>query len=925
MNEIISRNSNSISNLCLENGNKRPINAATNQITRGGVSSANSSFNRGQITEQPHLSHLIAQPETGRLSRFANLNRSFNNAASSMATDIRRRLHESMGHGQEHPNGSNAETQQNGARTSVDEFLGVATPDLIRKFSNKVKHQVQSSLSDPVKGRDILTRLGACQDACGTCARCQNAAVPQDGMHSSAVAAELSPLIKRDSVRKRVAIISHRLQLPNFLQENEQQRNDEEGFASSSDESDDAELLELEEREQIVEKYEQGPDQKHIDPWENPDFELYKATDRFGFIHKNALPPEEIERRRIQREVRREGKWLQMLEEWKQLRPTKLDKRIWKGIPETLRIVFWKKLLGVDEMKAHAKENLYLELLMRARLISKDVKQIDLDINRTYRDHLAFRRRYDVKQQSLFNVLAAYAMFNTEVGYCQGMSQIAAVFLMYMDEEDAFWCLHSLMVNKKYTMHGFFVPGFPKLHRFQNHYEKVIQKYLPKVKRHFDNASIPPIYLTKWWFGCFLDRVPFALAIRIWDVFLYEGDAILIAMAYNIIKMHRKTILKSQMEAFMEFIQHRLAENFGFSNDNTMESLRTCLNKLRDDRMALPHPPNPSDQQEIPTKPLGPILTRSMIDIRMDIAEIHSRSSRANSLAGRSPAMKRHVNSNRKPPSPMPAAPAAAKIQTQSSTSIATAVDGSTTPTNKHSPSDPPQTGTTKGNQPAANGASDRTAGARSSVTSNSAEPLHRVSSLKTGRPLPPPPVPDDDGFIPMSPRQKPGIVAGRVQSYYDNVGPSPLTHTASSGYHPEPLNNANRRIPVSQHPREHSNSERVRRTPNHVTYVAVSGSDESEEPQMSRHATNGPAGSVYCPPPDYDEDEKGSSHQTQGDRWVARGSSSLKRVNHTNSVGLNVGRQPSRHAVPGVPGNVPAEYGINHRTTTTSTSIRRF
>lgn len=65
------------------------------------------------------------------------------------------------------------------------------------------------------------------------------------------------------------------------------------------------------------------------------------------------------------------------------------------------------------------------------------------------------------------------------------MSQIAALFLMYMDEEDAFWCLHSLMVNKKYMMHGFFVPGFPKLMRFQNHYEKVIQKYLPRVKKHF--------------------------------------------------------------------------------------------------------------------------------------------------------------------------------------------------------------------------------------------------------------------------------------------------------------------------------------------------------------------------------------------------------------------------------------------------------
>lgn len=45
-------------------------------------------------------------------------------------------------------------------------------------------------------------------------------------------------------------------------------------------------------------------------------------------------------------------------------------------------------------------------------------------------------------------------MYNTEVGYCQGMSQIAALFLMYMDEEDAFWCLHALLVDKKHSMHG---------------------------------------------------------------------------------------------------------------------------------------------------------------------------------------------------------------------------------------------------------------------------------------------------------------------------------------------------------------------------------------------------------------------------------------------------------------------------------------
>lgn len=58
-------------------------------------------------------------------------------------------------------------------------------------------------------------------------------------------------------------------------------------------------------------------------------------------------------------------------------------------------------------------------------------------------------------QQSVFNILVAYSMYNTEVGYCQGMNNLAAILLMYLGEEEAaFWGLHSLITNRKYSMHG---------------------------------------------------------------------------------------------------------------------------------------------------------------------------------------------------------------------------------------------------------------------------------------------------------------------------------------------------------------------------------------------------------------------------------------------------------------------------------------
>ena len=85
---------------------------------------------------------------------------------------------------------------------------------------------------------------------------------------------------------------------------------------------------------------------------------------------------------------------------------------------------------------------------------SPELRQIDLDVNRTYREHTAFRHRYDIKQTELFNVLAAYSVYNSEVGYCQGMSQIVALLLMLMNEEDAFWALSILMSDPRFALHG---------------------------------------------------------------------------------------------------------------------------------------------------------------------------------------------------------------------------------------------------------------------------------------------------------------------------------------------------------------------------------------------------------------------------------------------------------------------------------------
>ncbi|GFG29869.1 hypothetical protein Cfor_12130 [Coptotermes formosanus] len=361
-----------------------------------------------------------------------------------------------------------------------------------------------------------------------------------------------------------------------------------------------------EERAHIVSRYSRGrEDGAQIDPWEDPGFEIYHVTDRYGFIHDKRLPQraDPHEKRLLQLEMDREKKWLKMLKNWDHFSTSeKLRRRIYKGIPEKLRGQVWSRLLNVETVREEQRGK-YEEMRQLAWRWSPDIRQIDLDVNRTYRDHRMFRERYGLKQQELFNVLGAYSVYNLDIGYCQGMSQIAALLLMYLNEEDAFWALSVLVSDKKYSMHGFFIPGFPKLLRYQEHHDKIMNKFLPKLKKHLDRNGVDTgIYTLKWFFQCFLDRIPFTLTLRVWDVYLLEGERILTGMAYNLLKMHRRALARRGMDEILQYLQVHLERDFGFDDDTAMTNLEKALDELKRAKLDYPGPPL---QHELPQHPFG--------------------------------------------------------------------------------------------------------------------------------------------------------------------------------------------------------------------------------------------------------------------------------------------------------------------------------
>ncbi|CAK7313850.1 Ubiquitin carboxyl-terminal hydrolase 6 [Vulpes lagopus] len=106
--------------------------------------------------------------------------------------------------------------------------------------------------------------------------------------------------------------------------------------------------------------------------------------------------PSPREAKKLRQETRRADKWIKMLKRWDHYLPSeKLRRRVYKGVPPQVRGQVWLRLLNVDQVKAR-NAGKYQAMKEAALVSSRDIVQIDLDVNRTFRSHTMFWDRYGV-------------------------------------------------------------------------------------------------------------------------------------------------------------------------------------------------------------------------------------------------------------------------------------------------------------------------------------------------------------------------------------------------------------------------------------------------------------------------------------------------------------------------------------------------
>lgn len=167
-------------------------------------------------------------------------------------------------------------------------------------------------------------------------------------------------------------------------------------------------------------------------------------------------------------------------------------------------------------------------------------------------------------QRSLFNVLNTYALYNQSVGYCQGMNSVAGLMLMYMEEVDVFWLLHSLTESDKYRMQGVWHPEMPDINLRFFQFEHLLRHFLPKVAAHLEAQGIDSCsyYQASQWFitGFLATKIPTRILLRMWDIYLNEGIKALFRFGLAIMMHFKERILSSEMDGIITTIGNDVSE-----------------------------------------------------------------------------------------------------------------------------------------------------------------------------------------------------------------------------------------------------------------------------------------------------------------------------------------------------------------------------
>ncbi|XP_033181156.1 USP6 N-terminal-like protein isoform X2 [Mastacembelus armatus] len=167
-------------------------------------------------------------------------------------------------------------------------------------------------------------------------------------------------------------------------------------------------------------------------------------------------------------------------------------------------------------------------------------RQIALDLQRSFPTHRSLMGESPEAiegQAKLFRVLIAYARYNPQVGYSQGMSYIAAVLLMQLGEEEAFWALTALLDKPKYLAELFDL-SLTKVQHQVKVFDQFLKHRKPQLSKHMESVGVLSVHFVMPWFLTLFTSLPcWDSVLAVWDLIILHGLSAVFCTALTIIEL----------------------------------------------------------------------------------------------------------------------------------------------------------------------------------------------------------------------------------------------------------------------------------------------------------------------------------------------------------------------------------------------------
>ena len=124
---------------------------------------------------------------------------------------------------------------------------------------------------------------------------------------------------------------------------------------------------------------------------------------------------------------------------------------------------------------------------------------IERDLARTFPNHEFFAARTSKGadgRNALANILKAYAIHDSKVGYCQGMAFVAGLLLIYLSESRAFAAFVTIMEGSDFR--SMYLHGMEGLKVRLRQLAVVLRAKNPALAQHLEKHDVAPRALRIW-------------------------------------------------------------------------------------------------------------------------------------------------------------------------------------------------------------------------------------------------------------------------------------------------------------------------------------------------------------------------------------------------------------------------------------------